>query len=542
MGGLIGTWTALSFKSRAILLAAVIATFAGVILLASWAQRPTLGLLYAGIEPSDAGRIVGELEQMKVAYEVRGDAIFVDVAVRDRTRMSLAERGLPRRGPAGYELLDSLNSFGTTTEMFDATYWRAKEGELARSVLAIPGIIEARVHLANAKRRAFARQAESQSAAVTVRTAGGYTLEMRHALAIRYLVALAVAGLLPDQVAVIDADKGIVLKPGTENGSAAAMASSAEHEARLAAQITELLSARVGEGRVRVQVAVDIDRESEAVSERIVDPDSRVAIHSDNEELSESSTGGSRGSVTVSSNLPDGDAGRGAEAGSSNRSETRERVNYEVSETKRERHKEAGAVKRVSIAVLVDGIRTLAADGTETWSPRSDEELDAFRQLIQSSIGYSQDRGDVVTVETLQFADEAQVGGLIAQPGALDRLMDHVPQIIQAGILALVLILVMQFVIRPMLQRNPAGAAQPRLAGDGTAANDAVTAENAGENAQLTSGQTASASVPAVADAPPPSPPDPASVLKSVAGERPEEASALLKSWLASFPDQEEPA
>ncbi len=531
MGGLMTTWTSLPLKSRAILLVAVVSTFVGIILLASWAQRPTLGMLYAGLEPSDAGRIVGELDQMNVAYEVRGDAIYVDVGVRDRVRMSLAERGLPRRGPAGYELLDGLSGFGTTTEMFDATYWRAKEGELARTILSLPGVAEARVHIANGKRRAFARQSASSSAAVTVRTGGGHTLQMRHALAIRYLVALAVSGLSPDQVTVIDADTGVLLRPGSGESPAAGLATAAEHERRLSREINDLLSVRVGDGRSRVQVTVEIDRESEAVSERIIDPESRVAIHSNNEEMSESSTGGSRGSVTVASNLPDGDARIGAGGGSSNRTENRELVNYEISEIQRERRKEAGAVKRISVAVLVDGVRTVAADGTETWEARSEEEIDVLRQLVQSAVGYDEGRGDVVTVKSLQFTEIDEAGEMVARPSLLDRILDHMPQLIQAAILALVIILVAMFVIRPMFRRDPdawgrATVALPGTAGDETAhMSNPADSQAEGETPEL-----------------PEAPPDPTALLRNIANQRPEETSGLLKSWLSSTPEQEEPA
>jgi flagellar M-ring protein FliF len=531
MGGLLNTWTSLPVKSRAILLVAVIATFLGIIVLASWAQRPTLGMLYAGLEPSDAGRVVGELEQMKVVYEVRGDAIYVDLGVRDKVRMSLAERGLPRRGPAGYELLDDLNGFGTTTEMFDATYWRAKEGELARTILALPGVAEARVHIASAKRRAFARQGVSSSAAVTVRTGGGYTLQMRHALAIRYLVALAVSGLSPDQVAVIDADGGVLLRPGGDQESASGLATAAEHERRLSREIMDLLSVRVGEGRSRVQVAVEIDRESEAVSERIVDPDSRVAIHSNSEELNESSTGGSRGAVTVTSNLPDGDARAGSDGGKSNRTETRESVNYEVSEVQTERRKEAGSIKRVSVAVLIDGVRQVADDGTETWEPRTEEEIEILHQLVQSAVGYDETRGDVVTVRSLKFTEIAENGDMIARPSMLDRILDHAPQLIQAGILALVIILVALFVIRPLFQRDPA------------ARNSGATLL-AGAGDELTHLQSAAEEPDDGHSSPDPPellPQTPTSLLKSLANERPEETTGLIKSWLSASPEQEEP-
>ena len=115
-------------------------------------------LLYAGLDPAAAGEVITALEQRGIAYSVQGDAIYVDGSKRDQSRMALAQEGLPKGGGAGYELLDDLNGFGTTAQMFDAAYWRAKEGELARTILVIPQVRAARVHLANQQSRPFARR------------------------------------------------------------------------------------------------------------------------------------------------------------------------------------------------------------------------------------------------------------------------------------------------------------------------------------------------------------------------------------------------
>ncbi len=135
-------------------------------------------------------------------YEVREASIYVDGGQRDAVRMALATEGLPASGPAGYELLDNLSGFGTTSQMFDAAYWRAKEGELARTITAAPNVRAARVHLANPVNQPFART-PSGTASVTVTMARG-ALDAEQAQAIRYLVSSAVAGLAPEAVAVID--------------------------------------------------------------------------------------------------------------------------------------------------------------------------------------------------------------------------------------------------------------------------------------------------------------------------------------------------
>ena len=168
-----------------------------------------MAMLYSGLDSAAAGEVVAELEAEGVAFEVDGNAIMVDSAARDRIRMALAAKGLPAGGPAGYEILDTLSGFGTTSQMFDAAYWRAKEGELARTITGSPNVRAARVHLANPVSQPFSRT-PAGSASVTVTMARG-ELDRGQAEAIRYLVSSAVAGVTPEAVAVMDAAKGVVL-------------------------------------------------------------------------------------------------------------------------------------------------------------------------------------------------------------------------------------------------------------------------------------------------------------------------------------------
>lgn len=122
----IATWSALNLRRRIIIIGATMAMFIAVLALSRMAGRADMALLYAGLESAAAGEVVATLEQRGVVHEVRGDSIFVDTAQRDSLRMALASEGLPTAGGGGYELLDTLSGFGTTSQMFDAAYWRAK--------------------------------------------------------------------------------------------------------------------------------------------------------------------------------------------------------------------------------------------------------------------------------------------------------------------------------------------------------------------------------------------------------------------------------
>lgn len=434
-----------------------------IYLLARAAMAPSMALLYSGLDPSAANGVIEGLERQGLAYEVRGDAIYVPSSERDRARIRLAGEGLPAAGAAGYELLDGLSGFGTTAEMFDAAYWRAKEGELARTVLAAPYVTRARVHIAQSRRRPF-EAATPVTASITVATSSG-ALTKPQAEAIRHLVGSAVAGLSNNEVAVIDQERGVVLKAGEGDAETLVADDAASRGAALRANVTRLLEARVGTGAAIVEVAVDTARSSETVRERILDPDRRVAIHSETEKSEGSSSGGAD-AVTVASNLPDGDVEGDGDSSSRQTSQTRERANYEVSETIRESVQPPGRVERISVAVMVDGVRSIGANGDPTWTPRPQEELDALAALVKSAIGFNEERGDVVTIETLEFT-QIEGEGSVASGGFGAMISPHMGMIAQIAALAVAAAVVGLFILRPILAARPAAIPELASANDG---------------------------------------------------------------------------
>ena len=445
MQNLIAIWTSLDLRRRIIIVGATVAMFAAVLALSRMAGKAEMGLLYSGLDPSAAGEVVAALDQRGVAYEINGDSILVDVTQRDALRMSLASQGLPATGGAGYELLDSLSGFGTTSQMFDAAYWRAKEGEIARTLLALPQVKAARVHIASAPTRAFQPDAKP-TASVTLTTTSG-NLDEAQARAVRHLVASAVAGMTPDAVQIIDTVAGLI---GGNEPDAFNAGSADDRAAAIKGSVERLLAARVGEGRAIVEVSIDLNTEREAITERKFDPEGRVAISSETEERSKSSTEPG-GEVTVASNLPEGDAASGGQ-GKSQNSETRERINYEVSETQRELLRSPGAVRRMTVAVMVDGVVTVAADGTRTWTARPEEELQALRELVASAVGLDEARGDVMTLKSLEFQEVAEALGTEATSALLPSIGQvDVMSIIQTAVLALVALVLGLFVVRPIL-------------------------------------------------------------------------------------------
>lgn len=441
-------WMNLSLMRRISLVAASFGMFLAVIAMAVLGQKDTKSLLYAGLDSHSAGGVVAALDQAAIPYEVKGDSIYVASELRDSLRMQLAADGLPNSTGAGYELLDGLTGFGTTSQMFDVAYLRAKEGELARTVMTMPQVKSARVHLAQVATDGYLR-GRKMSASITVTTTGG-AFGPEKATALRHLIASAVGGMSAQDVSVIDAASGLVPLEADQDDMAGDT-----RAAEIKRNVERLLFARVGHGNAVVEVAVDINRDREAISEKTFDPKSKVAISAENEKRSETATNPDP-SVTVASNLPEGDGANNA--GKSESSEARERVNYEVSQLQRELMKEPGAIRKLQVAVLVDGERLADADGKIAWTPRRAEELEDLRALVASAAGIDEARGDTVTLRSMQFqaaplppANDAPLAAAFLSPA-------EVMTLVQLAVLAALVLIIVIFVIRPMLLARKAEA------------------------------------------------------------------------------------
>lgn len=529
-------WTALDRRKQAIIVMATLAMFAGILAMSRMAASPSMQLLYAGLESGAAGDIVTSLEQRGVVYEVRGGSIYVPARQRDELRMMLASEGLPANGGKGYELLDALNGFGTTSQMFDAAYWRAKEGELARTIVSSPHVGQARVHIANNGSNPFQRSIEP-SASVSV-TPSGAPITPAQANAIRFLVASAVAGLSVENVAVIDANGTLITSADTQPSASTAD----DRSQQLRERVLRLVEARVGPGNAVVEVSVDTVTDTESIRERRFDPESRVAISTDTEERTDSSTNQASGEVTIASNLPDGDAAAG-DGSRANTSETRERVNYEVSETEHEILRTPGAVKRLTVAVLVNGLSSTTDAGEAVFQARPEEELAALRDLVASAVGFDEARGDVITLKSMDLP-VAEPLGTAASPSLLQNLPLDLTALAQIGALALVTLGLGLFVVKPILSKPPArpalelaalpsGArkpaeaqpATPALIGeiDDRPAGYAAVADRSGRSAGQTG--TELAAIGKGGDSP-------VDRLRAMIGERQEETVEILRSWL----------
>nr|WP_246164504.1 flagellar basal-body MS-ring/collar protein FliF [Blastochloris sulfoviridis] len=420
-------------------------------------SQPPMATLYADLALQDSAAIVKDLERAGVAYELRGDGSTVLVPKADvaRLRMKMAEAGLPRGGSVGYEIFDKSDALGTTSFVQNINQLRALEGELARTIGAIERIQQARVHLVIPERALFSRDKLDPSASIALRVQG--ELDPGQIRAIRHLVASAVQGLKPERVSIVD-EAGRLLADGAGDDTMTDLASderTAAYERRIKKQIEEIVSSVAGHGRARVQVNAEFDFNRITQTSDSYDPESRVVRSTQTREESQVSTDANNGQVSVANEVPNPAAQGGATPVRDQSKKSEETVNYEISRTTRTEVVEGGRIKRVSVAVVVDGTYARDGAGNVSYTPRTNEEIDRITALVRSAIGFDQKRGDQVEVVNLRFA-EGPPPGLPADEGWLSQLKfgkEDIMQAAETGVFLFLTLIVLLMVVRPMVRR-----------------------------------------------------------------------------------------
>lgn len=462
---------------RLLALAAVgVASVVFFVYLSARIGAPGMALLYADLDAKDSAQIVAKLESANVPYELKagGTQIYVPADKALRMRMTLAQEGLPRGGSVGYEIFDRSEGVGTSSLVQNINRLRALEGELSRTIRSMAQVSAARVHVVLPRRQLFARKREQPSASIVLKTYRGEPLSGGQVVAIQHLVAAAVPGLKPDRVSIVD-DRGHLLATGKNDGDTPAMAARRademrrHYEAVLTHKIETILGRSLGPGKVRAQVTADMDFDRITTAEEKYDPDGRVVRSTQtDEEKSTSKNRQAQKPVTAANNLRrTGQQGTENETGSSSSTtKTRERINYEISKTVRNHVRVSGDVKRLSVAVLVDGTYTVK-DGKATYQPRSTADIERITALVRSAIGFNAKRGDVVQVTNMQFAGGAPKPDEKSAEPFLGLYKADYMRIAEVAVLAILALLVLLMVIRPIVRRliepAPAAPASPRL-------------------------------------------------------------------------------
>ncbi|MBV16827.1 MAG: flagellar M-ring protein FliF [Thalassospira sp.] len=523
----------------------------GVLLLVFFAflilrvSAPNMELLYRDLDPADASQIVNRLEDQQVSYQLlnNGTEILVPSDQVNRMRLTMAESGLPAGGSVGYEVFDNADGFGATSFEQNINHVRALEGELARTIASIQSIQHARVHLVLPKRQMFSRETQQASASIAVKMSGG-ELKPEQVVAIQHLVAAAVPQLDPGKVSIIDERGRLLARGDGEQQSSTFLTQSADemrirNESRLRNTIEDLLSRSLGYGEVRAEVSVEMDFNKITTANERFNPDERVVRSSQtiDENSTNSETEGAD-PVTLQNNLPDPNLNGGAGAGTqSQETRSEETVNYEISKTTTTQVKEIGEISRVTVAVLVDGTYTTDENGERLYQERTPEDLEKIAALVRSAIGYDPQRSDQVEVINMQFVDTADLfpDEDIETFLGLDKA--EIFRIAEMLVLAIVAILVILLVVRPLLTRafetlpSAADMAQRQLLSEDMTADGTPALEGPapvpmapgmddGEeliNLSMVEGRVKASSVKKIGE---------------IVEKHPEEALAIIRNWL----------
>lgn len=445
---------------------------------------PSMSVLYADTSYSEAQPIIARLEQDGVEHQVRdqGGRVSILVARSDvsRLRLDLAADGFAVGEGVGYEIFDGNQALGATSFQQNISRLRALEGELARTLTTISGVRAARVHLVLPERELFARERETASASIVVDAPGG--LESRSVRAIVNLTASAVPSLDPSRVTVLDS-QGKLLAAGADSDAPDAIAASVEEkkiaaEARLRRAVEDIVGRIVGPDNVRVEIAADMDFSRVTESAEIVDPDSQTVLSSSTVEETTSDVDPARGrGVSVANGLPGAQAldGAGASATSSTQ-RLEETTNYEITKTVRNAVREEGmVVKRLSVAVALNSpVAEAGPDGAGVASPRDPAEIAQIETLVKSAIGFSEARGDQVSVVGIRFSPLAPVDAAPLAAPVESFAPEDVMRFAELAALAIIAIALIWFVLRPMLMGG-----EPQAAGQTNAPRALTTSAGA---------------------------------------------------------------
>jgi flagellar M-ring protein FliF len=463
-----------------------VTVFTGVGLGAYFLSRPELEVLYTGLSRDDINRMGQALRDADIRFDVNsaGDAISVRRGQTVQARVLLAEKGLPNSSSAGYELFDKVGSLGLTSFMQEVTKVRALEGELARTIQVMKGVKAARVHIVLGERGSFRRERQPPTASVVVR--GDVNVESGTPQSIRHLVAAAVPGMAPDRVTVMNAEGTLMLAGDDGSASTSARTASLEKVVNRSVQesIRKTLIPYLGIDNFEVSVAAKLNTDRKQIAETTYDPETRAERSIRTVRENEKSQNAARQTpTTVEQNVPNNRPEATGGTQSAEEKNKREDVtNYEVSTKTVTTVSDGYNVSRLSVAVLINKPRLIATLGADATPTAIEAKVAEIEQIASMAAGIEKQRGDQIRVTAVEFMENGRDIEPIPAMGLSEILARQLGNIINAGAILLMAVLLIWFGLRPAIN----------LILEARAAERAAEAEKS-EFAALTDAQAAAA-------------------------------------------------
>ena len=454
--------------SFAIFFAMGIASFVVLVMVA---KRPDYRVLYSDLSAEDMSTVVASLKEKRIEHQIGGAGTTIMVPSKDfyDVRMQLASDGLPQGGIAGFELFDQ-KTLGMTDFQQSINFQRALQGELARTIMQLGSVESCRVHLVMPKETLFKEDQKDPTASIAVKLRAKHRLTEEQVDSIVFLVSGSVEGLDPSDVTIIDSRGKVLSKKSDDEMAGPVNSAMLQYKSRMERDmelsVVSLLAKSIGAEKVSAKVSADLDFRQITRTEEKYDPDSQVARSEQavSEKSDESNVAEAGGVPGTDANMPDDAYG----GGGNNSSETSERatktINYEIDRVVSQIEEPVGNIKKLSIAVMIDGTYK-SVEGTRTYQPRTDEEMKKFTELVKKTVGFNEKRGDQLEVVNIAFAADEVFD---EQGGGVFERREMIFTIVEYSLMGLGMLFFVLFVLRPLIKwltAEPAYEAVAELAG-----------------------------------------------------------------------------
>lgn len=461
----------LSLKQRVSIGVAVIAVVAGLVAFARWNRERDFKPLFSELTQEDAAAVVAKVREGGTEFRLseNGSTVLVPSGKVAEMRLQLAAAGVPKSGRIGFELFDKTN-FGVSDFTEQVNYHRALEGELERTIMALSEVDQARVHLTFPKDSVFVESKQPAKASVLIKLKPGARLSPQNVSAICQLASSSVEGLTPDAVSVVDMRGNLLSRPHKPSPDGpdpddAGLEYKGKIERELLAKINTTLEPLLGVDKFRAGVSVDCDFTSGEQSEEVFDPTKSVMVNSQKTE-DVSGANGVSGVPGTASNLPRPTSKPGS--GGNSVSRRTENIAFQSSRTVRRMRLPQGAVKRMSVSVLVDNLVRFEGVGPKAkriLEPPPPDRMKAIHDVVAGVIGFSTERGDQLVVESQPFESTRTlepppapaappVAGPSGGPVWLQNIMKNRMLLIGAGVGAFVLFLLLGAAVFLLLRKK----------------------------------------------------------------------------------------
>ena len=525
------------------LLAGVAAAVAAAIWLVIWSQGQNYTVLYGQLSERESGQVMDALTAAGIEYKLTpSGAVSVPESKVQEARIRLATQGLPQSDAMGIEMIQKDSGLGTSSMMENARYQSALETELARTIVKVQGVQNARVHLALPKPSVFLRDSHRATASVMLQLYPGRVLDQGQVGAIVHLVASSVPDLGASDVTVVD-QAGTLLSSPDDNSESAISNRQLEYTHKLEEgyqrRIVELLEPLVGVGRVRATVTADVDFTVQEETRENYDPQKTAVRSEQTSQETRKGGDGAEGIPGALSNQPPGTAGAPVIAGATptpgspaqaappgqatavstgpSESSQRSTRNFEVDRTLAYIKEPVGTLKRLSVGVVLDNWQKTDDDGKVTTTPMSDEDIKRFTQLVRESIGLKDDRGDKIDVMNQAFKNNAPVGPIDGPPLWQNPMVGQIAkQLVGAGLVLLVAFLILRPLMKTLTAKG--GKTTASLTADGVSADRVSLSGKGAANAIKLS----------------PSFEQQIAAARTLVGQDPKRAAQVVKDWVAT--------